>query len=312
MAARVDRVEPPLVVIIGPTASGKTALAIRLARQWNGEIICADSRTIYKGMDIGTAKPTLEEREGIPHWGLDLVEPGAPFSAADFQMYARQKIAEIRARGHVPFLVGGTGLYIDAILFEYVFGRASDGTMRQWLEKQSIAGLHEYCNKHNILLPRNDQNKRYIIRAIEQNGINKQRNSVPLSKSITVGIATNRQELRTRIEARSEQLFHDGVVDEAILLGKKYGWKSEAMTGNIYPLVHMYLEGGLSLAEFKDKFTTIDWKLAKRQLTWFRRNPHVVWGGRDELEHYVSDQLALMDRSWYDENKKVNEVRVDD
>lgn len=308
MAAGVDRIESPLVVIAGPTASGKTALAIRLARVWDGEIICADSRTIYKDMNIGTAKPTSEEREAIPHWGLDLVEPGGRFSAADFQDYTRQKIAEIRARGRVPFLVGGTGLYIDAVLFEYKFGLNGDATLRQRFEKLSIPELHEYCYNHNVELPGNDQNKRYIIRAIEQNGINDQRNKTPLSRSIIVGIATDRQELRTRIETRSEQLFHDGVVDEAILLGKKYGWKSEAMTGNVYPLVHAYLEGELSLSKIKDKFTTLDWRLAKRQLTWLRRNPYIVWGGQAELEHYVSDQLALLHNSCYDENKKVNKV----
>ena len=103
-------VQLPLVVIVGPTASGKTALAVRLASHYNGEIICADSRTVYKGMDIGTAKPTAEERALAPHWGLDLVEPNEGFSAADFKAYATATIDQIRARGAVPFLVGGTGL----------------------------------------------------------------------------------------------------------------------------------------------------------------------------------------------------------
>ena len=101
----------PLVVIVGPTASGKSTLAIELAEQYGGEIICADSRTIYTGMDIGTAKPSAEDQARVPHWGLDLVQPGEPFSAADFKVYAEQKIADIRSRGRIPFLVGGTGLY---------------------------------------------------------------------------------------------------------------------------------------------------------------------------------------------------------
>ena len=107
----------PLVVIVGPTASGKTALAIELAEQHNGEIICADSRTVYKYMDVGTAKPNQVEQARVPHWGIDLIEPGDYFSAADFKNYAVQKIEEIRGRGHIPFLTGGTGLYIDAVLF---------------------------------------------------------------------------------------------------------------------------------------------------------------------------------------------------
>jgi tRNA dimethylallyltransferase len=125
------------VVVVGPTASGKTATALRIARELNGEIICADSRTVYKYMDIGTAKPTKEERAEIPHWGLDLVEPGQKFSAADFQRYALRKISEIRERGHLPILVGGTGLYIDGVIFDYQFGKPQPKVRRQ-LEALSL------------------------------------------------------------------------------------------------------------------------------------------------------------------------------
>lgn len=116
----------PLIVICGPTASGKTALAIKLARQYGGEIICADSRTIYKGMDIGTAKPTASEQALVPHWGIDIVEPGDTYSVAQFKEYALAKIREIRGRGNIPFLVGGTGLYIDAVVLDYTFGPPAD------------------------------------------------------------------------------------------------------------------------------------------------------------------------------------------
>jgi tRNA dimethylallyltransferase len=104
-----------LIIITGPTASGKTALAIKLAKRFNGEIISADSRAIYKGIDIASAKPSLEEREGVPHWGFDLAEPDQTFTAADFKKYAFEKISEIHSRRKIPFLVGGTGLYIDAV-----------------------------------------------------------------------------------------------------------------------------------------------------------------------------------------------------
>src|SRR5215216_6778680 len=111
----------PLITIVGPTASGKTSLAVELAEQFGGEIICADSRTVYRGMDIGTAKPSKADQKRVPHWGIDLVDPDQKFSAADFKVYANQKIKEIRARGHIPFLVGGTGLYVDAVIFDYQF-----------------------------------------------------------------------------------------------------------------------------------------------------------------------------------------------
>lgn len=282
----------PLVVITGPTASGKTGLAVELAQRFSGEIICADSRTIYRGMDIGTAKPTAAERATVPHWGLDLVEPGQLFSVADFKAYADQKIHEIRARGHVPFLVGGTGLYVDAVLFDYEFGPAADPAQRARLESLSLDALYEYCYKNNIKLPENDKNKRYIIRAIERGSTLPRRRKTPISISIIVGIATDKDVLRTRIMQRSEQLFENGVVEEATLLGEKYGWDNVAMSGNIYPLAHDYLLGTRTLAEIKIKNTTADWRLAKRQLTWMRRNSFIEWLPLGEARHYLERRLA--------------------
>lgn len=292
MAALGVRSEPPLVVIVGPTASGKTAVAIELAGRFDGEIICADSRTIYKGMDVGTAKPSAKEQAAVPHWGLDLVEPGERFTAADFQRYAVAKIAEIRARGRVPFLVGGTGLYVDAVLFGYEFGPEATARQRQELEGWSLLQLQEYCVKNNIKLPENSQNKRYVIRTIEQKGISEKGKKQPINTSIIVGIATERAILRTRIALRSEQLFTNGVVEEAKMLGEKYGWENEAMTGNIYPLVKKMQDKAITMAELQAKNIVQDWRLAKRQLTWFRRNPHIVWVTRLEAEHYISQKLA--------------------
>lgn len=297
MATRMERAEPPLIVIVGPTASGKTALAIKLALRYEGEIICADSRTIYKGMDIGTAKPSIKERLTVPHWGLDLVEPGERFTAADFQQYATEKIADIRTRGKVPFLVGGTGLYVDGLIFDYQFGDEGDEARRNRFMEMSLEALYNYCDRNNVILPENSSNKRYIVRAIEQKGLNNRRRSEPISNSIIVGIATEKATLRTRIESRSEQLFEDGVVEEAKELGKKYGWDSEAMTGNIYPLVRQYVEGALSLSEVKRLFVTRDWQLAKRQLTWLRRNPFICWLDLEEAYNYLSQELESWRKS---------------
>jgi tRNA dimethylallyltransferase len=292
VATRLSREKLPLVVIVGPTASGKTSLAIELAEKYGGEIICADSRTIYKGMDIGTAKPTQEEQARVPHFGLDLVGPGERFTAADFKAYADQKINEIRGRGRIPFLVGGTGLYIDAVIFGYEFGPDVNEELREKLESLSLEELHQYCKQNNIDLPENDKNKRYVIRAIERKSISNKRRNEPINATIIVGIATEKETLRTRIADRTEQLFQNGVVNEATILGKKYGWKSEAMTGNIYRLTKSYLEGELNLQTFKEKFTTADWQLAKRQLTWLRRNPYIKWLPLGEAEHYLSALLA--------------------
>lgn len=285
----------PLVVIAGPTASGKTSLAIDLAKKFNGEIICADSRSIYKGADIGTAKASLDEQSAVPHWGLDLVEPGDYFSVADFKTYADQKIKEIRERGKLPFLVGGTGLYIDAVIFDYKFGNKVDAVMRQKLQHMTLDQLYDYCKENNVKLPENDKNKRYVMRSIENNGFCPSRRGKPLTGSIVVGISTDRSVLRDRIKSRSIQFFNDGAIDEAKKLGDKYGWNSEAMKSNIYPLAHKYIEGDLSLEDAKEKSIIIDWHLAKRQLTWFKRNSFIKWLPLDEAKEYISDQLAKLE-----------------
>lgn len=282
----------PLVVITGPTASGKTSLAIKLAKKFNGEIICADSRTIYRGMDIGTAKPTRDERRSVAHWGLDLVNPGDVFTAADFKNYAEQKIEEIRSRGRMPLLVGGTGLYIDSVIFDFQFGRTPDPDFRSRLENMSINQLRYYCKEHNIVPPENDKNKRYLVRAIEQNNSSKKRRKQPTKNTIVVGIATSINTLRSRIDDRAEQLFANGVVEEATMLGKKYGWESEAMTGNVYPLVNEFLRNRLDKAELMNKVALSDWHLAKRQMTWLRRNEYLLWADLESAEQYITAQLA--------------------
>lgn len=283
--------ELPLVVIVGPTASGKTALAIDLAAEFGGEIIAADSRTIYRQMDIGTAKPSMDERRGVPHWGLDLIDPDEHYSAAEFKRYAEQKIDEIRGRGHIPFIVGGTGLYVDAVLFDYQFGQKPDEDFREKLEMMTLEALHDYCLKNNIRLPENKLNKRYVIRAIERQGVRTTRQQGPIT-NIIVGIATDKEALRRRIQLRTEQLFEQGVVTEAKKVGEKYGWDAPGLSGNIYRLVRDYFEAKLSLADAKDKNTTLDWRLAKRQLTWLRRNRFITWLPRSEAEEYLRSQLA--------------------
>jgi len=282
----------PLIVIVGPTASGKSNVAIELAEQYDGEIISADSRTIYRHMDIGTAKPSAEDQARVPHWGLDIVEPGEPFSAADFKRYAVEKIAEIRSRGHVPFLVGGTGLYVNAVVFDYQFGPAADPEEREKWEGMSLEALHKYCIQNNIPLPENSQNKRYVIRAIEQQGVSAKRSKQPIDNTIIVGIATDREQLRERIHIRSEHLFDDGVVDEAKRLAGQYGWDSEAMTGNIYRLARDFLDTKITLDEFKKRNETADWHLAKRQLTWLKRNEHIEWLTLKEVKNYIAQRLA--------------------
>jgi tRNA dimethylallyltransferase len=284
---------PPLVVIVGPTASGKTSLAIDIAKKFGGEIICADSRSVYKGASIGTAKPTLVEQSGIPHWGLDIVEPGEFFSVFDFKKYADKKIIEIRSREKLPILVGGTGLYVDSVVFDYKFGLQANIKLRQELQQQSIEELQKYCEINDIPLPENNKNIRHLISAIERCG--KIPNSLknPIENCHIVGITTEKQELLSRIENRADQMLVDGVVNEAKTLGDKYGWESESMKSNIYPLIRKYLNGDLSLNDIKAKSAILDWRLAKRQLTWLRRNRFIHWFTLDDAKKYLFHELAI-------------------
>ena len=281
-----------LIAIVGPTASGKTALAIETAKRFDGEIICADSRTIYTGMNIGTAKPSTAEQAVVPHWGINLVEPGSPFSAADFKRYADAAISDIRARGKLPILVGGTGLYVDSVLYDFTFAPKADEVRRDWLEAMSIEELQNHCRERNIKLPVNDLNKRHLVRAIERAGGEEVKKSTLPERVAVVGIATAMSTLRTRIVERTEHLFANGVVDEATMLGKKYGWDSEAMTGNIYPLINLHLQGKLTIDEVKDRFITADYQLAKRQMTWFRRNPDIMWCDLTGAGEYIQSLLV--------------------
>lgn len=281
----------PLVVIVGPTASGKSALAMQAAKAFNGELICADSRTIYKGMDIGTAKPSQQDQAEVPHWGLDLVRPGERFTAADFKYFAQQKIAEIRSRGRLPIVVGGTGLYVDGLIFDYEFSKI-DTKKRATFESWTLDALHEYCANNNITLPENQQNKRYVIQTIMRKNAHAKRLESPPAGTLVVGIATERPELEARIADRAGEMFTSGVIEEAQRLAAEYGWESEAMTGNIYPLIRQYLNGALSQAELVERFIIADRQLAKRQMTWFKRNQSIVWKPLGEAYAYIECSLS--------------------
>ena len=240
-----------VLVILGPTGSGKTAVGVELAKKLNGEIISADSRAIYKGMDIGTAKPTLEERQGIPHYGLDLVGPGERFTVADWKDYAERKIQEIKARGKLPIIVGGTGLYMDALVYDYKF-RGPTGQKINDFEQKSCSDRTEV--RDGFLL---------------------------------IGIDWPNEELRARLRRRLDEMFSPELYDELKKLVQKYDWGSQAMKSNIYKFAWAYLNGEMSLEEAKEKCFYADYHLARRQLTWFRRNPEIVWLAYDKIVHYV-------------------------
>lgn len=282
----------PLIVITGPTASGKSSLAMKLASQWGGEIICADSRTIYRHMDIGTAKPTIKEQQSVPHWLLDLVEPGERFTAADFQKLALEAIADIRQRHKIPLLVGGTGLYIDSVVLGYTFGPEADLEARKQLEKLTVSELHTLLHKQHITLPENQNNKRHLIRSYEKNNVTTSRKQQPDSDTYVVAINTGTGELERRIRLRANEIFSQNIVQETQHILTGYGVPGEAFTGNIYPLIKRYLDGDLSYEQAKELFIMRDRQLVKRQLTWLKRHDWVQWLTPPAAEQYFSNVLS--------------------
>lgn len=293
----MSKVEPPLIVIVGPTASGKTGLSIELALKYSGEIISADSRAIYRGLDVGTAKPTVEERRGVPHWAIDLIDIGESFTAADFQKYTKAKIKDIRKRGKVPFLVGGTGLYIDSILYEYQFGAQADKDLRETLERLSIDELIEYCKNNNIELPSNVKNKRHLVRSIEQGGINRKRSNRIIDNTHVVGISTEITKLKQRIEDRAKSMFEDGVIQETELLMYNHGLTGVESAGIPYKETARYLQGEITADQAIQSIASSDRKLAKRQITWFKRNNDIKWMNLEHAHDYIDDILANNPRS---------------
>lgn len=239
------------IIILGPTGSGKTGAAIEIAKAIGGEVISADSRAIYKGMDIGTAKPTLEEMDNVPHWGIDLVEPGERFTVADWKAYAEAKIEDIKSRGKVPIIAGGTGLYIDALIYDYHF-HGPTGHKIGDTEQKSCSDRKEVKGDYLIL-----------------------------------GIKWSTDELRARLKARIEQMFCSELYAETEFLVSKYGWGSGAMKSDIYEYAWKYLQGEMTLEEAKEKCFYEDYHLAKRQLTWFKRNQNIVWLELAKIYPYV-------------------------
>ena len=248
-----------ILTIIGPTGSGKTGLSIDIALTLSErrgvflpdcacEVISADSRAIYRGMDIGTAKPTLEEMGGVPHFGIDLVEPNDRFTVADFKEYAEQKIYEIRERGHLPIIAGGTGLYVDALVYNYSF---SDDAKKSYSDREKMS----------------DQ---YLV----------------------FGIKWPRDELRKRLRMRAEKFFEQAIEEECLRMVEKYGWDSQAMKSNIYPIVWDMMRGKISREEAIELFVTDDWHLAKRQITWFKRNPNIIWASLSGLREIILNTYA--------------------
>lgn len=272
-----------VIAVVGPTASGKTKMAIELAKEINGEIISADSRLVYKGFDIAAAKPTEEERAGIPHYMIDIVEPEFDYSVGNYYDEAKKMIYDIASRGKIPIVAGGTGLYLRVLLEHYNLPRVeADYALREELDKKDkeelLQELEALDGKTYERLK--DANKRRIVRALEViNLLKKPISEMEIEKEPEFEVdwrmpeLNSRQELYDRINRRVDEMLEMGLVDETKYLLKKHGRIKNFVCTIGYQEILAYLDGKCTLEEAADKLKQHTRNYAKRQLTWFRKNP---------------------------------------
>ncbi|OGH92937.1 MAG: tRNA (adenosine(37)-N6)-dimethylallyltransferase MiaA [Candidatus Magasanikbacteria bacterium RIFOXYD2_FULL_39_9] len=291
---------PKIAVILGPTASGKTDLGLVLAKQFNGEIISADSRQVYKKMDIGTAKPRGEWKkevflvEGVPHHIVDIANPGQDFSLADFKAMATDCIQDILARNKLPIIVGGTGLYIWAIVDNLDIPKTKPNLeLRSDLEKKDLSELVAMLQERDPeSVEKIDlKNPRRVLRALEvaissgQSFVSQRTQSKPLYNALQIGIDINKEELDKRIDSRVDRQIKDGLVEEAKkLVELGLGWNLPSMSGIGYKQIGYYLRGEMTLEEAVEVLKRDTKRYAKRQMTWFKRDKRIKWIKNTDLD----------------------------
>ncbi|HDR7658543.1 MULTISPECIES: tRNA (adenosine(37)-N6)-dimethylallyltransferase MiaA [Bacillus] len=303
-----------VAVIIGPTAVGKTKLSIDLAKALNGEIISGDSMQIYRTMDIGTAKVTKEEMDGIPHYMVDIKNPEESFSVAEFQERVRKHIREITERGKLPIIVGGTGLYIQSVLFDYQFTDDAGDTMyREQMEKLALERGVEYVHKKLQEVDSESaerihaNNVRRVIRALEifhttgekmSDQLEKQENELLYDVSL-IGLTMDREMLYDRINLRVDIMMDQGLLEEVEGLYNRGIRDCQSIQAIGYKEIYDYFEDRVSLEEAVSQLKTNSRRYAKRQLTWFRNKMDVTWfdvtGGEktSEILRYIEGKLQL-------------------
>jgi tRNA dimethylallyltransferase len=299
----------PLRAIVGPTAAGKSAVAIPIAEALDAEIVCCDSMTVYRGMDIGTAKPGAADRARVPHHVLDVAEPGETFTVARFQALANVAVEHIRARGKHPMLVGGSGLYFQAVVDHLTFP-PTDGEVRARLEAQPLDALVPRLQERDPVAAgaMNLKNKRRIVRALEVIEITGEpfssfredwdRRTDPTWAAVhpvrVAGLDASDEELRRRIRARARKMVHLGLPDEVRELVAR-GFR-DALTASQavgYAQAIEVLEDRADEAHFVDKTTRATMRLVKRQRAWFRRDPRIRWFDAEVADVRVQIQAYL-------------------
>ena len=297
--------KPKVIVICGPTASGKTALSIQLAQKINGEIISSDSMQIYKNMNIGTAKPDKQEMQGIKHYLLDFVEPNQRYSVADYKKDAENAIEDILQKGKVPIIVGGTGLYVDSLIYGIEYPNIEfDENYRKKLEKRAekegLEKLYEEARKIDPQamekISRNDQKR--ILRVLEiynatgktktEQEIESRKNEVKYDYRV-FAINMDREKLYDRINKRVDIMIQKGLIEEVENLLKKYNEFPTAMQVLGYKEVVEYIQGKVLKEDMIENIKRESRRYAKRQITWFKKNKQTIWIGPNDLQMILNE-----------------------
>lgn len=285
-----------VVVILGPTASGKTCMSIKLAQKFDGEIICADSRTIYTGMDIGTAKPTIRERNEIPHHLLDITTPDKPFSAAQFKNAAQLAIDDIQSRGRLPFLVGGSGMYIDSVIFNYGFRDDMNSLQKGELEAMSLAELRLLAaKKYPIEFRQIDHKNRRRVEQLICKGPSKDEDRLRAKiDSLVLGLDVNKAVLKQNIAKRTNSMLSKNFIQEVEDLRTRFGDTDILSHTTGYSEIIDYLDKKLDKEDLEASINSSTWQLVRKQLTWFKRNTFITWiNSENEAVQYISEYLEV-------------------
>lgn len=296
--------KPKVIVICGPTASGKTSLSIELAKQINGEIVSCDSMQIYKDMTIGTAKPTKEEMDGIKHYLLDFVSPDQRYSVAEYKKDAENTIEKIISEGKVPIVVGGTGLYLEALIYNIEYQNIEEdmeyrNKLYEIEREQGLNKLYEMASKidSKAMEKISPNDKKRICRVLEIYHLTgktkteleeESRKNEPKYNYKLFGITMDREKLYERINLRVDIMINQGLIDEVKNLLEKYNNFPTAMQGLGYKEVVEYLNGLITKDEMIDKIKMETRRYAKRQLTWFRKYKNLIWiNGLDDVQNNI-------------------------
>ncbi len=309
----MKKIKPKLIVILGPTASGKTALSIKLAKKFNGEIISADSRQVYKGMDIGSGKVTKSEMQGVCHYLLDVASPKRRFTVAQYQKLVQKAISKILKKGKTPFLVGGTGFYIQSVVDGIIIPEVKpDWQLRKNLEKKTSQELFRMLQKIDLRRAKiiDKKNRRRLIRAIEI--VIKTKKPVPPLKKepfqlahpttddsrqhgrvLMIGIKKSSEEFKKLIKTRLLKRLKQGMVTEVKNLRKSgTSWKRLEEFGLEYRYLARYLQGKLNYEQMKERIQKESEKFTKRQITWFKRDKRIKWTPLDHQPYKYVEKLV--------------------